>query len=127
MDSSEVVIAFFERMQARDWRGAGQMLAHDVHIEYTGTGEQFDGPAFLAMNEAYPEGWDLEVVEAISAADRVAVQVAVRHGNLTFWCAGFYSVADGTIVGGVEHWVTERSETPPQWRSAFSSIQPDDV
>ena len=126
MDSSDVVSAFFERMQARDWRGAGLLLAPDVHIEYTGTGEHFDGPAFLAMNKAYPEGWDLEVVEAISAADRVAAQVAVRHGELTYWCAGFYSVANGTIVRGVEHWVTERSEVPPQWRSHFASIPPRD-
>ncbi len=61
MDSSEIVIAFFERMQARDWRGAGLLLAN------------------------------------------------------------------GTIVRGVEHWVTERSETPPEWRIAYASVRPDDV
>jgi SnoaL-like domain len=108
-------------MQAREWREAERLLADDVHIEFTATGERFDGPAFLAMNEAYPGGWDLQVVETITAANRVAAQVVVRQGTDVFWCAGFYTVDDGKIVRGVEHWVTERSETPPEWRRSFTS------
>jgi SnoaL-like domain len=116
-----VLRSFFERMQERDWTGAGQLLASDVHIEYTATGEQFDGGNFIAMNEAYPDGWTLEVVEVLSSDDRVAAQVAVRTEDATYWCAGFYSIADGQIRAGVEHWVTERSETPPTWRSEYTS------
>jgi SnoaL-like domain len=121
MDSGAVVEAFFNLMQARRWRDAEQLLAENVHVEYTATGERFDGQAFLAMNEAYPDGWSLEVVDTIAVADRASTQVVVRHGAEVFWCAGFYTVREGRIVHGVEHWVTEGSETPPEWRRRFTS------
>lgn len=116
-----VVRAFFELMQARDWAGAAELLSPTLHIEFTETGEQFDGPEFLAMNRAYPEGWSIEVVETISIADRVAAQVRVEHSGSVFWCAGFYTVRDGVIIDGTEHWVAERSQRPPAWRRPFAS------
>ena len=116
-----MVRAFFERMEARDWDGAGACLSPDIHIEFTETGERFDGPNFLAMNRAYPEGWAIEVVETVAAADRVAVQVRVTQGDEVFWCAGFYTVTEGVIASGIEHWVTEGSQPPPEWRGPFVS------
>lgn len=113
--------AFFELMEARDWLGAGLLLSPSIRIEFTETGERFDGPNFLAMNKSYPEGWSIEVVETISAGSRVAAQVRVDHGEDVFWCAGFYSVVDGRIMRGTEHWVTEGSVPPPDWRRAFAT------
>lgn len=118
---SDVVVSFFERMEARDWPGARLRVATDVHIHYSATGERFDGPAFVDMNEAYPEGWTIEVVEVIGLDDRVAAQVRVDHGAETFWCAGFYTVADDVIVDGVEHWVTAGGDEAPDWRSRFTT------
>lgn len=121
---------FFERMQARDWPAAAECLSPSVHIEYSGTGEQFDGPAFLAMNEAYPEGWTIHVVEVLARGSRVAAQVRVEHGEDVFWCAGFYSVRDGVIVHGVEHWVTEQSEAirgASRLAQRVRHLVPDDV
>lgn len=120
-DAAETVRRFFERMEARDWDGAGALLAPAVHIEFTETGERFDGPAFLAMNRAYPDGWTIEVVEVLTSGDRVAAQVRVDHGDDTFWCAGFYTVSGGVIVDGVEHWVTAGSVEPPAWRRPFTT------
>ncbi len=97
------------------------MLSPAVRIEFTETGERFDGPNFLAMNRAYPEGWTIDVVETVGSGDRVAAQVRVDQGDTTFWCAGFYTVVDGVIRDGVEHWVTAGSETPPEWRAEFRS------
>ena len=121
MNPAAVVRTFFERMQARDWDGAGAMLAPTIRIEFTETGEHFEGPAFLAMNRAYPEGWAIDVVETFAAGDRVAAHVRVDHGDTTFWCAGFYTVRDGRIAEGTEHWVTAGSASPPAWRAAFRS------
>lgn len=118
-DRGAVVRAFFERMDARDWSGAGQLLSPALHIEYTETGEHFDGTNFLAMNKAYPAGWSIDVVETLTAGDRVAAQVRVTHGAQIFWCAGFYTVIGGVIASGVEHWVTERSSPGPEWRQRF--------
>lgn len=116
-----IVRAFFERMQARDWDGAAELLSPDIHVEFTETGERFDGPNFLAMNRAYPEGWTIDVVETITSGARVAAQVRVDHGDVTFWCAGFYQVEGGLVVSGVEHWVTEGSQPAPDWRQTFTS------
>ena len=116
-----VVRSFFESMEARDWDRAGALLSEDLIIEFTETGERFLGGNFLAMNRAYPEGWTIEVVETIGSGDRVAAQVKVDLGDDLFWCAGFYTVQDGLITNGVEHWVTARSQQPPPWRDRFSS------
>ncbi len=121
MGNDDIVRSFFERMQARDWDAAGTLLSPTIRVDYTETGERFDGPNFLAMNRAYPEGWTIDVVETVGAGERVAAQVRVDQGDTTFWCAGFYSVRDGQIVGGTEHWVTAGSEAPPAWRSEFST------
>lgn len=119
--SGEVVRNFFERLEARDWEGAGELLSPTVHIEFSETGEQFDGPNYLAMNRAYPDGWSIEVVEVISENDRAGVQLRVEHGETTFSCAGFYRVVGDVIVSGVEHWVEKGSHSPPAWRQQFRS------
>ena len=120
MESAQVVREFFERMEARDWDAAGERLAPDVRIDFTETGERFEGPGFLAMNRAYPEGWTIDVVEVLAGeGGRVAAQVRVDQGETTFWCAGFYTVANDRIAEGVEHWVTAGSEEPPEWREPF--------
>lgn len=56
MHAAEVVRTLFERMQARDWAGAREVMATDATIRYSATGEVFTGASFMAMNEAYPEG-----------------------------------------------------------------------
>lgn len=122
MDTPDTVVrTFFDRMQERDWDAAARCLSDRLRIRFTETGEQFDGPNFLAMNQAYPEGWHLECTETISQGERVAVQVRVEHRGEVYWCAGFYTVHDGVIVEGVEHWVTEQSEPPPDWRARFAT------
>ncbi len=120
-DPGAVVQAFFERMQARDWQGAGQLLSPTIHVEFSETGERFDGANFLAMNRAYPEGWSIEVIETLADGERVAAQVRVLHGEQTFWCAGFYSVDNGVITSGTEHWVSEDSGPTPEWRKPFGT------
>jgi SnoaL-like domain len=123
MEPANVVRQFFELMQARRWTDAGCLLADDVHVEYTATGEKFDGDRFLAMNAEYPGVSELEIVvkEVIALGNRVAAQVVVHMGDESFWCAGFYTVIDERISDGVEHWVTEGSEEPPSWRKKYTS------
>ena len=119
--AADVVREFHERMQARDWDGAGELLDPSIDIRYTATGERFVGAAFLAMNRAYPDGWTIHVHEVMTIGGRVAAQVRVDQGPDIHWCAGFYTVRDGRIVDGVEHWVTERSEPAPAWRQAYTT------
>ena len=115
----EVVRSFFERMEARDWEAAAALVDPLAGIEYTATGESFTGAGFVAMNEAYPEGWSITVADVLAEGNRVAAQVRVDHGETVFGWAGFYSVADGQIRGGTEHWVTAGGDPAPGWRAAF--------
>lgn len=108
-------------MEARDWNGAAEFLSPTIVIIYTETNERFEGANFLAMNQAYPEGWHIEVVEVLEADDRVAAQVRVIQEPDVFWCLGFYTVEAGVIVNGVEHWLTQGSLTPPEWRRRYAS------
>ena len=120
MQPSEVVRALFERMQARDWAGARETMATDARIRYSATGEEFSGAGFMTMNEAYPEGWSIEVIDVVASDDRVAAQVRVPNGGQIDWLSGFYTVAGGMIIEGHEHWVTEGAETAPDWRRPFT-------
>ena len=106
-------------MQARDWDGAGACLSSEVHVEYTASGEVFDGGRFLEMNRIYEEGWTIHVIEVIGHGDRVAAQVRVDLAAERDWCLGFYTVRHGVITDGVEHWVTEGSVPAPQWRAPY--------
>ncbi len=119
-EAATVVRSLFEAMEARDWALARTLISDDATIDWTETGERFVGQRFIDVNEAYPEGWTIDVVEVLDAGDRAAAQVRVTLGDETFWCAGFYSVHDGRITGGTEHWVTAGSEAPPVWREGFA-------
>ena len=116
---STVVRGFFERMEERDWEGASALVDPLARFEYSATGETFTGAGFLAMNEAYPEGWSITVADVLAEGGSVAAQVRVDHGEAVFWCAGFYSVVDGRIRRGTEHWVTAGADPAPGWRAQF--------
>ena len=81
MEPTDVVRVLFDRMQARDWVGAEASMAPDATIRYVATGEQFTGAGFMAMNRAYPEGWNLEVIDVLALGNRVGVQVRVPNGG----------------------------------------------
>jgi predicted kinase len=117
---SFVVRRFFESMQARDWASAERCLDANIVVRFTETNEVFRGANFLAFQRAYPDGWTLTVEEVIGCGNRVASQTTVDQDGVRYWCAGFYTVTGGKIIGGVEHWVTEGATTPPPWRLEFT-------
>lgn len=116
----QTVRSFHEAMQARDWDRAASFLAEDLAAWYPVTDERFRGPQFLAMQRAYPEGWQIDVVELIADGDRAAGRIAVDQDGQRFWCHGCWTVHDGRITEAIELWGTQGSETPPPWRSAFT-------
>lgn len=119
LTADEVVARLFDTMQARDWAGARACVAPDAVVVYPVSGERFRGDGWMAMNEAYPEGWEIEVVELVADGDRAAARVAVRQDGTTFWCAGWYRTEGGRIVEATEIWATGDSESPPEWRRPY--------
>jgi len=118
---TSVVRRLWERIEARDWGAARELLADDFAAEWPHSRERFrGGDDFIGMNRAYPEGWAIEVLDVLGDGDRVASQVRVTHPDGTFYAASFFTVRDGKLASLHELWVTEGAEAPPAWRAAFA-------
>ena len=105
-EPTEIVRAYWELMQARDWAGLRRVLAPDVVVEWTASNEQFVGPdAVIGVNRAYPEGWSVRV-----PMDDVGV----------FRVAAFAQVRGGLLVSSVEYWIGVGDDDPPAWRARYS-------
>ena len=120
MSSAAVVRRVHDLMQARDWAGARSCVADDALIEYPVSGERFSGRSWMDMNEAYPEGWTIEILEIVEHGERAAARVRVTLDEVEVsLCAGFYTTDGERITGGVELWSTEHGDTPPEWRRPY--------
>jgi SnoaL-like domain len=119
VSAGAVVRRLHELMEARDWAGARACVADDATVVYPVSGERFTGRGWMAMNEAYPEGWTIEIVEIVDHGNRAASRVRVTLGAEVALCAGFYSVDGERITDATEIWATESGETPPEWRRPF--------
>lgn len=121
MDSSRVVEALWERVQARDWAGVAELVAEDAVVEWPISGERIVGSAnFVAVNREYPEGWAINVLRILADGDEVVSEVEVPHEDLgVFRAASFWTVRDGRIVRGREYWTTLGADPRPEWRAAF--------
>ena len=123
VEPTEVVLAYWERMQARDWPGAMTLLDPGVVVEWPATGERFVGAdAAVAVNRDYPEGWSIRVVQVLAATgDAVVSEVEVsQEGVGVFAAASFWQVRSGRIVHGREYWVGCAAEEPPGWRAGYA-------
>lgn len=120
MEGAEVVRSFFEAMQARDWDRAATFLAKNVEVRWPASQERFVGADFLAMQQAYPDGWTLTVTETLTDRDRVVARVLVEQDGWRFWCSGFYRIRGTRIADADEYWVTEGGDAPPDWRTSFT-------
>jgi ketosteroid isomerase-like protein len=119
----EVVRAYWERMQERDWAGVLAVLDPAVVVEWPASGERFAGAeAVVGVNRDYPEGWSIEVVRVVPGPDGVVVsEVEVpQEGVGVFAAASFFQVRSGRIVYGREYWVGCAAEEPPPWRKAYA-------
>lgn len=108
-------------MEARDWDRAAACLSPDITVWWPATDERFVGDAFLSMQQAFPEGWRIEVVDLLAEGARVASRIVVHMDGQRFWSHGWWRVSDGRIAQGVELWTTEGEDSPPDWRHRFTS------
>ncbi|WP_047893713.1 nuclear transport factor 2 family protein [Micromonospora sp. RV43] len=124
MDSEAVVRALWDRMQARDWTGVGDLLADDVVVEWPASAERIVGrDHYVKINAEYPEGWSIRVLRVVASGDTVVSEVEVPHEEMgVHRVASFWTVRDGRIVDGREYWTGLGTDPSPQWRSAW--VQP---
>ena len=119
-DAKDVVRGLWDRFQARDWEGAGELLADDVVVDWPHSRERIRGREnVIALNRNYPQGWSIRVLRVVGEGDVVASEVAVDHGEDTFHAASFYELRNGLIARVSEYWVDPPQGEPPAWRAQW--------
>lgn len=121
MEPTEIVRGLWDRMQARDWTGVGDLLAEDVVVEWPVSGERIVGRRnYVAINAEYPEGWSIRVLRVIASGEEVVSEVEVPHETMgVHRVASFWTVRDGKITHGREYWSELGSDPSPEWRAAY--------
>ena len=121
MEPSEIVQGLWDRVQARDWGGVGELLADDLVVEWPVSGERIVGRGnFVSVNTEYPEGWAIRVLRIVADGDQVVSEVEVPHETMgVYRAASFWPVRDGKIVHGREYWTELGSDPSPDWRAAY--------
>lgn len=121
----DLVLSFWERMEARDWDGARAALADGYTCDYPASGERFgSADAFVAMNRAYPEGWSITVDEIVESGARVVARMRVAQAGQLFHCLSFADVEGGRIARSTDFWLDDRGEPAPDWRAPYRTEEP---
>lgn len=119
----DVVRAFWERMEARDWDGARECLDEHLVVLWPATRERFEGAdTFIAMNRAYPEGWHIRVQAVYAHGNDVLAWVEVPMGDQMSWCAQRAQVFKGRIISSIDLWTDEGGVDAPNWRKPYHAV-----
>ena len=121
VEPSEVVFQLWTRIQARDWAGAGELLADDFVLEWPHDLVRLRGAAnFVDFNRSYPEGWSIEVLRLVAEGNTVVSEVRVPHPTVgAHFALSFFEVEDGRITFAREYWVAETYEEPGAERARW--------
>jgi ketosteroid isomerase-like protein len=121
VDPHELVSRFWDRIQARDWEGLGDLLAEDFYVEWPDTRLRIRGrESFVEFNRTYPEGWTIEVLEIVAQGETVVSEVRVPHAEQgVYYVISIVTVDGDRLVCGREYWLHEHEEEQPAERARF--------
>jgi GNAT superfamily N-acetyltransferase/ketosteroid isomerase-like protein len=121
----QLVRRFWAALQARDFAGARALLSDDFSSTWWSSSERYtSADGYIAMQQAYPEGWTIHLKELVRLADgRVLALVRVDQPPGVFFATTLCRVDEGRITAVDEYWATV--EAPPAWRTpqAFAGLQ----
>jgi ketosteroid isomerase-like protein len=114
MSAGDVVRAFWEGVDGRDWDAVGATLAPDVVYDVPQTRERVRGrEAVVRFNAEYPGDWNLSITTLVASADGAATTIRfVSPGIADATGIAFFTVDDGVITR-IEDWWPEPYEPPP--------------
>jgi ketosteroid isomerase-like protein len=123
-ETTELIRAYVERLEARDWDGFAAVLHPDVVYRMPQSREVVRGrDAYLRWNQEYPDVWHLRLAEVYGdptgGAARLDVDDSRESGPIT--ALVFFRVADGQ-VREVTDWWPEPFD-PPAGRSHLAEPQ----
>jgi ketosteroid isomerase-like protein len=122
MEPMKVAQELWDRVQARDWVGLGELLADDLVVDWPVSRERIVGREnYVAVNAEYPEGWAINVLRIVADGEVVVSEVEVPHETMgeIFRVASFWTVQGGKVVDGREYWTSLGSDPSPEWRAAY--------
>lgn len=127
MESSDIIRALWDRIDARDWPGVAALLADDVQVCWPASGELITGADnFVAVQAEYPEGWSIHVLAVVADGERVVSEVEVPlEGVGVFRVASFWTVTDGRVAAGTEYWIGVGTDPAPAWRAPYVRLVPE--
>lgn len=126
MNDMDVIRALWDRIEARDWPGLAALLADDIVVEWPASSERIVGRRnFVAVQSEYPEGWSIKVLRIVPAGADVVSEVEVPHEGLgVFRAVSFWTLSNGLVSRGREHWTTLGGEPRPGWREKLTELDP---
>jgi ketosteroid isomerase-like protein len=112
----DLLRAFVERLEARDWSGFADLLHPDVTYRIPQTREVVQGrDAYVRWNREYPDIWHLRLAEAYGDATGGVARIdADVEGEGTVTAIAFFVVDEGVITEINDWWPT--SYDPPSGR-----------
>jgi hypothetical protein len=121
VEPREVVGAFWDRIQARDWTGLGRLLSDDFVVDWPDTRLRIRGrETYVEFNRTYPEGWTIEVVGIVADGSTVVSEVRVPHTEQgVYYVLSILHVDGDHLVGGREYWLQEHEEDVAAARARF--------
>jgi ketosteroid isomerase-like protein len=112
-DTVELLSAYVERLEARDWDGVGEVLHPDVVYRLPQTREVVTGrQAYLRWNREYPDGWHLRLAEAYGDATGGAARVEADVDGERVTALVFVRVAGGLLTQITDWWPTDYDPPP---------------
>ena len=121
VEPTEVVAQLWDRVQARDWFGVGELLAEDFVLEWPHDLVCLRGRAkFVEFNRSYPEGWSIEVLRIVAEGNTAVSEVRVPHPSVgPYFALSFFEVNEDRIASCREYWVMEAYEEPVAERARW--------
>jgi len=114
-DAKELVTAFADRLERRDWVGLAAILAPEVVYEIPQTRERIRGrDRYVQFNTEYPGGWHIqpEVILGDDHDGSLLFRWTVDGTDEDALAIAFFEVADGLITKVTDFW-PEPYEPPP--------------
>lgn len=116
--SSEVAVALWNAMEARDWSAVSELLAPTFQATFPQSGERFDRDGFLKMNQEYPGDWHIRINTVVDGVPWIVTEIEVDIDGRIDRAVTFFHVHDEKIITLREFW--PEPFPAPEWRRALA-------
>jgi SnoaL-like domain len=118
MTNRELIVRYFDTLNARDWMAFSALLDEDVLYEMPQTRERVRGrEAYVDFNATYPAAWRLEPVRIIADDARASSEFKCFLGDEVLIAIAFFEFNGERIVRITDYW--PESYEPPVRASRF--------